>query len=441
MKRRQGSKPFATLQWDTRRETEPSKIIDYVPAVHLRPNQLPKEISNEKKLLLGDNLSAMTFLQKEFSGEFQLVYLDPPFLSGKKYTARVGRNEDSRKPEDWQTVAGYQDTWSDGSEYLDMLYSRLRLVYDLLASNGTLYLHLDWHASAYARILLDEIFGPDRLINEIVWVYHGPSPIRTAFKRKHDTILVYSKSNKYTFNADAVRVPYHPSTIKTFKSSKKAGFGKKPDLERGKVPEDWWYFPVVARLHSERTGYPTQKPEALLERIILASSNPGDLVGDFFCGSGTTLISADRLNRNWIGCDASPLAISTTYRRFLIHSPNPIFDYFIPAGNHAAESRAVEVDVKINRTSVDLSLMGIHGEHGSSFPDCVNFWEVDWEFDGRIFVSQSYCVRGWKDNEIDLQKKHDYQEPGMHTVAVRCIDQTGDEFFTTLDVIISVSPT
>ena len=187
----------------------------------------------------------------------------------------------------------------------------------LLAPTGTLYLHLDWHANAYARLILDEIFGADRLLNEIVWVYHGPSPIRTAFNRKHDTILVYTKSEKYTFNVDDVRQPYDPITVKTFQSSPKAGFGKMPDLERGKVPEDWWYFPVVARLHSERSGYPTQKPEALLERIILASSNPGDWVADFFCGSGTTAVVAAKLRRRYIGTDLSFRAVHTTRSRLI----------------------------------------------------------------------------------------------------------------------------
>ena len=192
---------------------------------------------------------------------------------------------------------GYHDHWDGLDSYLDFLYQRLALMYRLLAPNGTLYLHLDWHADCYARLLLDELFGADHLLNEIIWTYHGPSPIRRAFNRKHDTILAYVKSGDYTFNVDAVREPYNENTVKTFHASPKAGFGKVPDLERGKVPEDWWYFPVIARLHNERTGYPTQKPVALLERIVLASSNPGDLVADFFCGSGTTPFVAARHGR------------------------------------------------------------------------------------------------------------------------------------------------
>ena len=269
------------------------------------------------RLLHGDNLAIISNLLPEFENCINLIYIDPPFFSNKRYRARVGRGEDSRRPEEWQMAEGYQDNWPDLESYLDMLYPRLALMYRLLAPDGTIYLHLDWHANAYALVLLDEIFGADRLLNEIVWVYHGPSPIRSAFNRKHDTILVYTKSKDYTFNVDDVREPYNPNTVKTFESSPKAGFGKVPDLERGKVPEDWWYFPVVARLHNERTGYPTQKPEALLERIILASSNPGDVVADFFCGSGTTPLVASRLGRRFIVSDVNWRAVHTTRSRLV----------------------------------------------------------------------------------------------------------------------------
>jgi DNA modification methylase len=223
------------------------------------------------RLILGDNLAVMVALLPEYEGRIDLLYADPPFFTDRAYPARIGRGEDSRRPEQWALAEGYSDAWPDLDSYLDFLYRRLALMHRLLAPNGALYLHMDWHANAYARVLLDEIFGVDHLLNEIIWTYHGPSAVRRAFNRKHDTILAYVKGDRYTFNVDAVRQPYNPSTVRTFKSSPKAGFGKVPDLARGKVPEDWWYFPVVARLHNERTGYPTQKPEALLERIILVT--------------------------------------------------------------------------------------------------------------------------------------------------------------------------
>src|SRR5688572_8279398 len=269
----------------------------------------------ENRLLMGDNLALMAALLPHYEGRIDLIYADPPFFTNRKYSARIGRGEDSRKPEGWQLTDGYHDHWSDLDSYLDFLYQRLAVMYDLLAPTGTLYLHMDWHADAYARLLLDEIFGEDHLLNEIIWAYHGPSPIRSAFNRKHDTILAYVKSDSYTFNVDAVREPYNQNTIKTFNSSPKAGFGKVPDLKRGKVPEDWWYFPVVARLHKERTGYPTQKPVALLERILLASSSPGDLTADFFCGSGTTPFVAARCGRRFVACDETFRAIHTTRSR------------------------------------------------------------------------------------------------------------------------------
>src|SRR5512137_1324794 len=269
------------------------------------------------RLIEGDNLAVMAALLPEWRGRVDLVYADPPFMTGKRFAARIGRGEDSRRPDEWLLDTGYDDRWADPDTFLTMMYQRLWLMRELLSERGTLYLHADWHASHYLRLLLDELFGAEHMLNEIAWVYHGPSPVRRAFNRKHDTILVYTRSDDYTFNADAVRVPYDDTTVKTFNSSRKAGFGKVPDLARGKVPEDWWYFPVVARLHSERTGYPTQKPEALVERVVRASSNAGDVVADFFCGSGTLPVVAERLGRAWLAGDASPRAIHTTTKRLL----------------------------------------------------------------------------------------------------------------------------
>jgi DNA modification methylase len=247
----------------------------------------------------------------ERGSRFGLIYVDPPFNSGKEYNARRSPTNGAAFSEQ---VPAYSDAQGHDS-YLLWLEARLALMRDLLEPTGTLYVHLDWHYVHYAKVMLDRLFGRERFLNEIIWCYHGPSPITSAFKRKHDTILVYTRSKDYTFNADAVRVPYDRATVETFASSAKAGFGKVPDLERGKVPEDWWYFPVVARLHSERVGYETQKPLALLDRIVRASSNPGDSVADFFCGSGTTLASAALQGRAFTGCDSNPLAISKSAMR------------------------------------------------------------------------------------------------------------------------------
>jgi len=351
------------------------------------PNSRP-----ENRLIFGDNLSVMAALLPEYEGRINLIYADPPFFTNRKYPARIGRDEDSRKPAEWRLAEGYPDHWSNLDSYLDFLYQRLALMKRLLASNGTLYLHLDWHADAYARLILDELFGAENLLNEIIWAYHGPSPIRRAFNRKHDTILAYVKSNEYTFNADAVRAPYNPNTVNTFKSSPKAGFGKVPDLERGKVPEDWWYFPVVARLHSERTGYPTQKPRALLDRIVLASSNPGDLVADFFCGSGTTPTVATRLGRRFIASDVTWRAVQTTRNRLVASS------HVVSVEKDTANSCDMPVPPK-TKLQVDSNSVLLK----SSLD--LDYWEVDPAWDGKTFRSAMQAVRPIRSGEIPRELK------------------------------------
>ena len=348
-------------------------------------------------------------LLPEYEGKIDLIYADPPFYSNRRYQTRIGREEDSRQPQLWTLTEGYEDHWSDIEDYLNMLYPRLWLMHRLLASHGTLYLHLDWHADAYARVLLDEIFGQNRLLNEIVWVYHGPSPIRSAFKRKHDTILVYTKSDTYTFNVDDIRVPYDDKTVKTFKSSSKAGFGKTPDLERGKVPEDWWYFPVVARMHNERTGYPTQKPAALLDRIIKASSNPGDVVADFFCGSGTTMEVAAKLERCFIASDATWRAIHTSRSR-LVRAAAPPFEILQRSDSHTEESPPSEDILSSFSTAVEDELVTFSATGDSDvvclnpqFIDQVDYWEIDPAWNGEVFYSANQAVRPLRKGQVNTR--------------------------------------
>ena len=399
------------LSWDSKGKTSPiSASVKLDSVVYPGGKGYPGD-EPEDHLIWGDNLAVMHTLLPEYEGRIRLIYADPPFFTNRRYAARVGRGEDSRRPQEWQLAEGYPDHWPDLEAYLDMLYPRLLLMQRLLADDGTLYLHLDWHANSYARILLDEIFGPDRLLNEIVWIYHGPSPIRSAFNRKHDTILAYTKSADYVFNVDDIRVPYDPSTVKTFESSTKAGFGKVPDLDRGKVPEDWWYFPVIARLHKERTGYPTQKPEALLERIVLASSNPGDIVADFFCGSGTTAAVAARFGRRIVASDVTWRALHTTRNRlvkqhtkpFTLHEvqllntksekPSPFYDV-IDAGS-------TFFDVDLNYSAADRSSKNVRVSiNEPSILSNLDYWEIDPAWDGKVFRSVAQAVRPRKQGDI-----------------------------------------
>jgi DNA modification methylase len=349
----------------------------------------------ESFLYLGDNLGVMTALLPEYEGRMDLIYADPPFFTNKRFPARIGRGEDSRHPGEWQLAEGYADHWQDLDSYLDFLYPRLVLMHRLLSPQGTLYLHLDWHATACAHLLLDEIFGRENLVNEIAWVYHGPSPIRRAFNRKHDTLLAYARSSSYIFNADAVREPYNPSTIKTFGSSPKAGFGKIPDLERGKVPEDWWYFPVVARLHNERTGYPTQKPEALLERILLASSNPGSLVADFFCGSGSFPLVAARHGRHFLAGDLTRRAIHTTRNRLLEEVQTPFAIHHTGESPAASQSSLLSFNHAPGSPNLQLFLSDLQ----------LDYWEADPAWDGETFRSAAQAYRPIRSGDIPLEIK------------------------------------
>lgn len=407
-----------SLTWPSKHlsDPEPAALIKdsiIYPCGRGYPGTVP-----DNRLILGDNLAVMASLLPEYEGHINLIYSDPPFFTNRKFPARIGRGEDSRKPEEWMMAEGYHDSWPNLDAYLDFLYQRLALMYRLLAPNGTLYLHLDWHANSYARVLLDEIFGPQNLLNEIVWTYHGPSPIRSAFNRKHDTILSYVKGDGYTFNADAVREPYNPSTVQTFKASPKAGFGKVPDLERGKVPEDWWYFPVVARLHNERTGYPTQKPESMLERIVLASSNPGDIVADFFCGSGTTPVVAARLGRRFIASDITSHAVHTTRRRLVASQANAFSlerDASLPFS--FSNSREIKIDLGKDFIKLDTRLS-------------LDYWEVDPDWDGKIFKSAAQAQRPVRSGEISDEIK---VKTG-HRVCVRLVTVEGEMFQVELNI-------
>ena len=264
----------------------------------------------QNKLYCGDNLEEVAKLPKE---SVDLIYIDPPFFTHKQYEVVWG---------DEAEVRSYKDRWEGGIEhYINWLKPRVQAMYDVLKPTGSFYIHCDWHANAHIRIMLDEILGEENFRNEIIWCYRGAGYPKNDFGKRHDTIFRYSKTESYIFNLDDVREEYAEATKERFSHyigniRKGRDFGAQKLHPLGKQPDDWWQIQPVAPSAKERVGYPTQKPEALLERIIKASSNKGDVVADFFCGCGTTIAVAQKLGRKWIGIDISPTAIKIIQKRF-----------------------------------------------------------------------------------------------------------------------------
>ena len=288
------------------------------------PAQL-KEIYGEEvdgwinKIYWGDNLQVMSHLLKTYRGKINLIYIDPPFDSKADYKKKIALK--GKKVENDRTAfeeKQYTDIWTN-DEYLQFMYERLILMKELLAEDGSIYLHCDPTMGHYIKIIIDEVFGNENFRNEIVWCYTGPSsPNMKNFPRKHDTIFRYSRSQECCWNPE--RIPYKdPNQTLRRAMDGGAGIGEEEVeryRERGKLVEDYWTdIALAVRSPKERINYPTQKPEALLERIIKASSDPGDLVFDCFMGSGTTQAVAMKLGRRFIGADINLGAVEITSKR------------------------------------------------------------------------------------------------------------------------------
>lgn len=329
------------LRWDNKR-TQVDKIVLPFQEVEIINQPRTKQFTlksppsnyptNWRNMLIwGDNKWVMSSLLQNFSGKINLIYIDPPFATGADFSIpiKIGDLEWTKEPSVIEELA-YRDTWGKGlSSYLQMMYERLVLMKELLAENGTIYVHLDYRVVHYVKIIMDEIFGKDNFRNEIVWCFTGPAQKVRDFPDKHNIILRYVKGIDPIFNIDSIRVPYSESFLSRRRYAEGkggiyAGKSEREDKEfgeyqKGKVPEDWWDdIPSGGQMpRNEILGFPTQKPEKLMERIINVSSNEGDTVADFFCGSGTTLAVAEKLGRRWIGADLSKFAIHTTRKRLL----------------------------------------------------------------------------------------------------------------------------
>lgn len=294
----------------------------------------PKEMESGKynRLIYGDNLLSMQALLagdessglEPLRGKVNLIYIDPPFDSKADYRTKISlpHNQITQKPTTFEQF-GYSDLWQKGTvSYLEYMYPRLVLMKELLSETGSIYVHIDWHVGHYLKILLDDIFGKENFRNEIVWIYtRMGTKGQKIFSRAHDNVYWYSKNNSWIFNLDEVRLPYSEGSLarqgyqlnRLGSGISKQGVTVLNNI--GKCPEDWFDIPYLRG--NERVDYATQKPEKLLERIISASSNEGDLVCDFFGGSGTTAAVAERLGRRWITTDIGKPACLVMRKRFI----------------------------------------------------------------------------------------------------------------------------
>jgi adenine-specific DNA-methyltransferase len=380
----QRKKDSARLTWDSKPRRAPNpRDIEFQTAEVVIPNpaygdKLPlsfrdgllddAEIDKKSmnRLVWGDNLLAMqALLSQGYEGKINLIYIDPPFDSKADYSHRMTLegNEFTKEPSVVERLA-YKDTWTGGTDsYLDMLYPRLQLMKRLLAEDGSIYVHLDWHVGHYVKLLLDEVFGYEKLLSEIIWQRSSSTGSSKAISKKfpsnHDAIFLYSKTPEYVYERqykpyseeylrrfkhddEDGRGPYRISdlntysekTLETLKQENRLVYPKSPGANysykrylyetQGIVIDDVWTdINFINPMAMQNVGYDTQKPSALLERIIKASSKEGGLVADFFCGSGTTLAVAGKLNRRWIGCELGKVGIQVTRARLVGQQSKP----------------------------------------------------------------------------------------------------------------------
>lgn len=309
------------------------------------------------KLIWGDNKLILSSLKNgpmreeiERQGGLKLIYIDPPFDVGADFSMdiEIGGENFIKNPNILEEIA-YRDTWGKGTNsFISMIYERLQLMHDLLAENGSIYVHCDWRLESHIRLILDDIFGRSSFQNIISWCYTGGGISKSSYGRRHDSILYYSKTDNKIFNWKAISLPLSEKQKERYKYKDENGYyrlmgrslkgspissardvaleweQKHPELtyryymKEGTLCLDYWTdIYALNQVDKDRTGYPTQKPEALLERIIKASSNEGDLISDFFCGSGTLPAVAEKLGRRWIATDLGKFAIHTTRKRLL----------------------------------------------------------------------------------------------------------------------------
>ncbi|MBQ9931536.1 MAG: site-specific DNA-methyltransferase [Firmicutes bacterium] len=367
-------------------------------------------------LARGDNLSFMQFLlkEKDLKGKLDLIYVDPPFFSKSDYGAEIKLVSKTSKKIPVLKQPAYRDTWDKGMEqYLRMLAVRFYVMKELLADTGCLWVHLDWHAVHYVKILLDEIFGQQNFVNEVIWQYKSGGVSKRRFARKHDTLLFYSKTSQYFFKPHQEKSynrefkPYRFKGVKEYKDE----LGWYTMVNR----KDVWQIDMVGRTSAERTGYVTQKPEALMNRILESCTPEGGLCADFFGGSGTMAAAANKMGRKWISCDIGKLAAINSHKRLIQDGGVSVFYEEGSSPEKAAGTLKVKIrteeDPLSDKQKLRVELQGYHLADMSSVPveekyldivkdiletdplQLINCWSIDYRYDGQTHRPQKYFCK------------------------------------------------
>ncbi|MGC8658629.1 MAG: DNA methyltransferase [Desulfomonilaceae bacterium] len=397
------------------------------------------------KLVHGDNKTVMSSLlagemraEIESVGGIKLVYIDPPFLGGVDHNISIPIGDGKTDQVKIIQELAYKDSWKSGpGEYLNVMYERLWLIKKLLSDDGSIWVHCDWKANFMLRAILNEIFGPDSFRNEIIWYYTNkiPDTRKRQYTNSTDTILYYCKSAKSIFNWQFEK---REKPIKVSRMQKVRGkkvYPKGPDgkciydTRYERTADNVWKFPLL-HSHPEMWGYPTQKPVALLKRIILTATNEGDLVADPFCGSGATLEAAQRLGRKWIGCDVSRVAIHTCRKR-LIKTLNEekeagkILTGFDILEASASDIPVFERDPEANLENAVFNAPSCFKDRASNFKvkieQCgfnVRIKLTDFRFASSIMMKKHFnSVRGLKSSRVELENGQLYKvvkrKPGI----------------------------
>ncbi len=399
------------------KETKNMTLFDY-----MTPD--PAETFEEgwrNKLIWGDNLLVMSSLLDQFAGKVDLIYIDPPFATGADFSMSVAVGDESlelRKDQSVIEEKAYRDIWGhDGNDYVAYLCERFKLMRELLATNGVISVHVDWRVAPAIRLVLDEIFGPSSFINELIWRYGKMSNPTRRFAHSHDQIMVYARGSDYSFNPQSGGISeyrnryerwvgpdnmlrYGPVAGSTDKLIALRVKKVQNQLGRALVSKDVLFdfnqefkfsddvftdISIIKGNSAERTSFPTQKPELLVERVTSAFSNAGDLVADLFVGSGTTAVVAEKLGRRWIGCDLGRFAIHTTRKRLLgIEGCKPFevlnlgkyerqywssttFGAKRKGGGVTSIFEYVAFVLKLYRATPAVGLQHLHGRVGSAF--------------------------------------------------------------------------